>query len=117
MYAQGASFQSSQVSTTNTAHLDANTISAPMQGRNGQVSKQGATANNYTHQTVATEERRSTKTRFTMEEIAKHNTVDSCWIVAHGNVYDATNFLSLHPAGAKPLLSRAGNIRVLFPLL
>ena len=28
-----------------------------------------------------------------MEEIEQHNNAGACWIVAHGNVYDATEFL------------------------
>lgn len=37
--------------------------------------------------------------RYSLEEIAKHNNEESCWLVAHGYVYDATDFLNLHPAG------------------
>jgi hypothetical protein len=31
--------------------------------------------------------------------VAKHNNKESCWLVAHGFVFDATKFLPHHPAG------------------
>lgn len=37
-----------------------------------------------------------------MEEVEKHNSKESCWLVAHGFVYDATKFLPHHPAGLLP---------------
>ena len=27
------------------------------------------------------------------EEIAKHNSRDSCWVIVHGKAYDVTEFL------------------------
>mmetsp|Transcript_44556 Transcript_44556/g.80073 ORF Transcript_44556/g.80073 Transcript_44556/m.80073 type:complete len:531 (+) Transcript_44556:56-1648(+) len=45
---------------------------------------------------------------YTMEEVALHNTRESCWIVIQGVVVDATEFLDKHPGGAKRILGRAG---------
>jgi hypothetical protein len=45
---------------------------------------------------------------FTREEVAKHNTPDSVWIVAGEKVFDATEFVRLHPAGPAAILKRAG---------
>ncbi|EAU91264.2 cytochrome b2 [Coprinopsis cinerea okayama7 len=45
---------------------------------------------------------------FTGEEVAKHNTRESCWIVVHGKVYDVTEFLDEHPGGSKIILKYAG---------
>lgn len=45
---------------------------------------------------------------YTREEVARHNSEESCWIIAHGFVYDVTPFLSMHPAGAKSILRHAG---------
>ncbi len=47
---------------------------------------------------------------FTWDEIGQHNTPESCWIVAHGSVYDATALLAsgLHPGGQSALLRCAG---------
>ncbi|CAI6095581.1 unnamed protein product [Clonostachys chloroleuca] len=45
---------------------------------------------------------------FDAEEVAKHNTAESCWVILYGNVYDVTNFLPEHPGGSKIILSLAG---------
>lgn len=31
------------------------------------------------------------------QEVAKHNSRESCWIIVHGKVYDVTEFLDEHP--------------------
>lgn len=46
--------------------------------------------------------------KFTMCQVRRHNTRGDCWLVAHGKVYDATNFMGRHPAGVEPILKRAG---------
>jgi cytochrome b involved in lipid metabolism len=47
-------------------------------------------------------------TFYTIEEVRKNNTVESCWIIANKNVYDVTTFLSRHPGGKFCILSKAG---------
>ncbi|KAL5636762.1 hypothetical protein ACGC1H_000661 [Rhizoctonia solani] len=42
------------------------------------------------------------------QEVATHNTPDSCWIIVSGKVYDVTEFLSEHPGGSAILLKHAG---------
>lgn len=42
------------------------------------------------------------------EEVSKHNTGDSCWVVLYGHVYDVTDFLAEHPGGSKVILQLAG---------
>lgn len=44
----------------------------------------------------------------TAEEIGKHNTKESCWVVVHGKVYDVTHFVDQHPGGAAIILKYAG---------
>lgn len=45
---------------------------------------------------------------FTLEEVSKHNSRDSCWMVIFDEVYDVTSFLKEHPAGEEILLQEAG---------
>merc|ERR1719345_702737 len=44
----------------------------------------------------------------TMEEVAKHNNKQSCWVVLDGKVLDVTSFLSEHPGGELAILTFAG---------
>jgi len=44
----------------------------------------------------------------TGEEIAKHNSAESCWVIVHGKAYDVTEFLPEHPGGPKIILKYAG---------
>ncbi|KAL1301815.1 hypothetical protein AAFC00_006003 [Neodothiora populina] len=46
--------------------------------------------------------------QLTGEEIAKHNSKDSCWVIIHGKAYDVTEFLPEHPGGPKIILKYAG---------
>lgn len=48
-----------------------------------------------------------------MSEVAKHNDANSCWVVVKDHVYDVTDFLPLHPAGASIILRYAGKARKL----
>ena len=45
---------------------------------------------------------------FTANEVAQHNSAESCWVVLYGHVYDVTSFLSQHPGGSKIIISLAG---------
>ncbi|TIA91284.1 hypothetical protein E3P99_01144 [Wallemia hederae] len=44
----------------------------------------------------------------TTEQVAQHNTRESCWIIVHGKVYDVTEFLPEHPGGSRIILKYAG---------
>ncbi|KAH8667494.1 FMN-dependent dehydrogenase-domain-containing protein [Tricladium varicosporioides] len=44
----------------------------------------------------------------TGQEIAKHNSRESCWVIVHGKAYDVTEFLPDHPGGPKIILKYAG---------
>ena len=43
-----------------------------------------------------------------MHEVSKHKTVDDCWVVAHGKVYNITEFVQKHPGGKFVIKSNAG---------
>ncbi len=45
---------------------------------------------------------------YTLEEVAKHCHRHDCWLVAHGRVYDVTEFIASHPAGEHAILRHAG---------
>ncbi|KAI9700627.1 MAG: hypothetical protein M1836_001994 [Candelina mexicana] len=42
------------------------------------------------------------------DEVAKHNSRESCWVIVHGRAYDVTDFLPEHPGGPKIILKYAG---------
>merc|ERR1719428_1692562 len=44
----------------------------------------------------------------TKEEVAKHNSKASCWVILHDQVLDVTNFLKDHPGGELAILTFAG---------
>jgi cytochrome b involved in lipid metabolism len=47
---------------------------------------------------------------YTMCQIRSHNTAQSCWLVAGDNVYDATEYLALHPGGERSILKKSGGV-------
>ncbi|OBT75626.1 hypothetical protein VF21_05159 [Pseudogymnoascus sp. 05NY08] len=44
----------------------------------------------------------------TGNEVAKHNSNESCWVIVHGKAYDVTEFMSEHPGGMTIILKWAG---------
>ncbi|KAJ3030854.1 UNVERIFIED_CONTAM: hypothetical protein HDU68_007497 [Siphonaria sp. JEL0065] len=46
--------------------------------------------------------------KYTHNQIATHNTAQSCHVILHGKVYDLTSFLHEHPGGASIILHEAG---------
>lgn len=42
------------------------------------------------------------------EEVQKHNSRSSCWVVIAGQAYDVTDFLNEHPGGPSSILRLAG---------
>jgi hypothetical protein len=47
----------------------------------------------------------------TREEVAKHSTADSLWIVVGDSVYDITSVVDRHPGGKGALLKRGGGVK------
>merc|ERR1719231_480070 len=45
---------------------------------------------------------------FTLEEVAKHNSKSSCWVILNDRVLDVTDFLKDHPGGELAILTFAG---------
>ncbi len=44
----------------------------------------------------------------TLEEIAKHNTREDCYLIVKGSVYSVAGFIDQHPGGAKKILEMCG---------
>lgn len=45
---------------------------------------------------------------YSLSEVKKHNSAQSCWIIVHGHIYDCTRFVKDHPGGADSILINAG---------
>mmetsp|Transcript_121978 Transcript_121978/g.390250 ORF Transcript_121978/g.390250 Transcript_121978/m.390250 type:complete len:233 (+) Transcript_121978:1269-1967(+) len=43
-----------------------------------------------------------------MDDVAKHNTKEDCWVVFYGTAYDLTKFGRVHPGGANLVFDNAG---------
>ena len=56
----------------------------------------------------------------TVEELKKHNSESSLWVVYDGEVYDLTNFVKQHPGGREAILSAGsqdlGRLWALYPV-
>ena len=46
--------------------------------------------------------------RITIEEVQQHASVDDCWIVLQGKVYDITPYIPFHPGGKYQILRAKG---------
>jgi len=46
----------------------------------------------------------------TAEEVVKHRSTSSCWIVVDDKVYDVTSYMNEHPGGAAVLLRQGGRV-------
>lgn len=46
----------------------------------------------------------------TWDEVRKHDSRHSCWVVIAGQVYDVTEFLNQHPGGPASILRQAGKV-------
>lgn len=51
----------------------------------------------------------SGKPKLTREEVGKHSSRDSQWIIIDNKVYDITNFSKRHPGGARVVSHAAGD--------
>mmetsp|Transcript_8578 Transcript_8578/g.11608 ORF Transcript_8578/g.11608 Transcript_8578/m.11608 type:complete len:479 (-) Transcript_8578:108-1544(-) len=45
---------------------------------------------------------------FSSADVAKHNTINDCWLIVNGKVYDVTDFIARHPGG-DIIMKYAGN--------
>lgn len=47
-------------------------------------------------------------TAFTLDDVARHNNQNDCWLAINNNVYEVTNYLSVHPGGASEIIPYCG---------
>lgn len=45
---------------------------------------------------------------YTLEEVAKHNKDEDCWVIVNGQVLDVTEFMDDHPGGRMAIMTFAG---------
>lgn len=57
-------------------------------------------------ESIATKEKKQQD--LTLEDVAQHKSLDDCWVVLYGKVFDVTNFLDKHPGGKAVLLASGG---------
>ena len=50
------------------------------------------------------------KSTYTMCEIRRHNTTESAWLVAGNDIYDVTEYMTVHPGGSSSLLKKSGGV-------
>lgn len=56
----------------------------------------------------ATEPSRPEIPTFTLEEVARHDHVDDCWLIIRGRVYDVTEYIPRHPADLRTITDYCG---------
>ncbi len=44
----------------------------------------------------------------TLDEVAKHNSANDCWLIINNNVYEVTKYINDHPGGAQKIISFCG---------
>ncbi len=50
----------------------------------------------------------STVAKYTLEQVATHNTPEDCWAAVNGGVYNLTAWIAEHPGGQYPIISMCG---------
>lgn len=50
----------------------------------------------------------SSKSTFTLSDIASHNSISDCYLVIRGDVYDVTSYSGSHPGGVMSISGQCG---------
>lgn len=48
--------------------------------------------------------------KYTMCQIRRHDTEESCWLVVGSSIYDASNYIKSHPGGSYSILRKGGGV-------
>lgn len=94
-------FSNQNINLTNTQNLNQEQSKA-IQDKN--VSSLDIESQDIKNQTIQLKE----KNFYSLLEVLKHNSKESCWTVIRKGVYDLTNWLSKHPGGEKAILNICG---------
>jgi cytochrome b involved in lipid metabolism len=97
-----------EVSSTNQIKTEKQEISSPQDQSIQSQNQEKLTQTSGEEKTEETEENEENEKTYTMEEVAKHNSEESCWTVIRGDVYDLTNWIDKHPGGADKILKICG---------
>jgi hypothetical protein len=77
-------------------------------GSNSHIGKEDMKAISIVESMESILERCSKIHKLCLCEVRLHQSMESCWLVANGNVYDVTGVVSVHPAGPNSILRKAG---------
>jgi len=83
-------------------------VGEKMQLMNDQAAPEPAAAAALTVPAEAPQPKTARIRKVSKAELAHHNTDTDCWVSLYGKVYDFTDFLEEHPAGAEALLEYGG---------
>ena len=61
----------------------------------------------YTRQTPDLAGNQGILRRVTVEELAKHNKNDDCWLAIYDKVYNVTPYIKFHPGGVEGILGES----------
>jgi cytochrome b involved in lipid metabolism len=89
--------------TTTNTNTTANTKPKP-----SPVSTSAVTPAPIITQTSATPIATQTTLALTSAELVKHNSVNSCWLLISGKIYDVTTYMNSHPGGVAEVLNTCG---------
>ncbi|CAG5982159.1 unnamed protein product [Menidia menidia] len=121
----GVRFCSSSSSEDHRSHQRASTGSRWRYGVAGLLAGTGAVLAHGLNQHKAEQEDVSTQTKrdsspfpiISQEEVTKHRSLeDGVWVTYKGGVYDITEFVAMHPGGAKILLAAGGSLEPFWSL-
>ncbi|CAD8173246.1 unnamed protein product [Paramecium pentaurelia] len=93
-----------------------NEVPQPIQFQNeiespkfGQSSKESVSPSWIQRKSLSDSNKKNDLKQCTIDEVAKHNTINSAWIVINSKVYDVTKYLNKHPGGQEEIMKGVGS--------
>jgi cytochrome b involved in lipid metabolism len=47
--------------------------------------------------------------KYDIAMVGRHNSNQDCWLIIHGNIYNVTTFINVHPGGVRAIANFCGN--------